>query len=491
MVVAELILIIEDLFYYEKEADKSAQLTVTYASTGGNPPTWEAGTGPHSSGSHKYDGVIDCFQSLNYATSGDENHLQALDLTTSLWFKTDGVGQVSSEQMLFFWEGKGTYPTSDYYKLSLGSENDGRLLFAFDTESSLSDLTECLSTNEYDDGEWYHATAVRYGSNVDDCELYITDIDGANPESMISGSCTDCAGSQILEQDATDRWYVGSQQDAGNYFKGWIDDVMHWNGDALDSTEADDLSITNYGTGAHKLDVSIDRTDENGVFESNLYSDSASLISFQDNKAQSDTTDAAYSMFNVTMNMPQTIILPLQRLNFSLAFVPSTSTWEALELDMKVDDSGFSPFPSYLQIPPPDNPFNGYIVYDNDDELEVFVNNIGTDGIYYIYSGTRVSFYDDAGTSYASLIHYINGTTATYEVDIDKDSIYIPPGNSSRMYFFDQPTDHPCQGTGSSCQAANIIPPGNYRIAAWVNGYSDQGETFGRSMVLGNIEVVE
>ena len=103
-----------------------------------------------------------------------------------------------------------------------------------------------------------------------------------------------------------------------------------------------------------------------------------------------------------------------------------------------------------------------------------------------------MSVYDDAGgSSYASLIHYINGTTGPYVVDIGKDSIYIPTGKSAQMYFFDKPTDHPCQGTGSSCQASNIIPAGNYRIAAWVNGYSDQGETFGRSVVLGNIEVLE
>ena len=59
------------------------------------------------------------------------------------------------------------------------------------------------------------------------------------------------------------------------------------------------------------------------------------------------------------------------------------------------------------------------------------------------------------------------------------------------MIFYKQPTDHPCQGVGSSCLDANIIPIGNYRITAWVNGYSDQGETFGRLVVLGNVEVVE
>jgi len=196
-------------------------------------------------------------------------------------------------------------------------------------------------------------------------------------------------------------------------------------------------------------------------------------------------------MFNVTMNMPQIVLQPLQRLNFSLAFVPSTSTWEALELDMKIDDTGFSPHPSYLQIPFPDNPFSSYLRYDNDNELQLIVNNIGTDGVYFIYAGTRVAFDNAPSGSYASLIHYINGTTPTYFINSISDSIYIPAGNSSQMYFYKEPTDHPCQGAGSACGAANIIPAGSYRLAAWVNGYTDQGETFGRSMVLGTVDVVE
>ena len=189
--------------------------------------------------------------------------------------------------------------------------------------------------------------------------------------------------------------------------------------------------------------------------------------------------------------MPQTVVLPLQRLNFSMAFIPSTATWEALELDFKVDDTGFtSPHPSYMQIPMPDYPFTSYITYDNDDELELFINNVGDDGIYFIYSGTRVAF-DGANGSYASLIKFVNGTTNPYLLDIDKDSIYIAAGESAHMYFYKGPTDHPCQNQGTSCGAANVIPAGDYRLAAWVNGYSDQGETFGRSVVLGNILVKE
>jgi len=194
-------------------------------------------------------------------------------------------------------------------------------------------------------------------------------------------------------------------------------------------------------------------------------------------------------MLNVTMSLPQTVVLPLQRLNFSMAFVPSTSTWEALELDMKIDDTGFiTPHPSYLQIPTPDNPFSSYITYDKTTEMEYFVNNIGDDGVYFIYSGTRITFDGSLG-AYASLIKSVNGTGGNWEVDIDSDSIYIPAGESAQMYFWKEPTDHPCAGNGAGCNNANVILNGDYRVAAWVNGYSDQGETFGRSVVLGNVLV--
>ena len=459
----------------------AAQLNVNYGTTGN--PDWQAGTGPHGSGSYYYDGVSMCHRSINNISTGNGNFPGSTDNTSSLWFRTDGVGLVSSEQMLAFWGGS-AYPSNDYYKISLGQDGTGRVLFEYNLNNGGTHTSTCRSVNEYDDGNWYNVIAVRTGLN-DGCDLYITDINGADAETSVTSSPN--WGSSSM--DSNGKWYVGSAQETGNYFKGWIDDVMHWNDDALSSSEADDLSLTNYGNKAHQLDVNLDLTDENGVFVSNLYAGPATAIAFQDPKNQGGTIDSAYTMFNVTMSLPQTIVLPLQRLNFSMAFVPSTSTWEALELDMKIDDTGFTtPHPSYIQIPMPNNPFSSYIVYDNNDQLELFVNNIGDDGIFFIYSGTRISF-DGVGGSYASLIRYVNGTTASYQVDIDSDSIYIPTGESAHLYFFSGPTNHPCQAAGTSCQNANIIPAGDYRVAAWINGYSDQGETFGRSVVLGNVIV--
>jgi len=141
-----------------------------------------------------------------------------------------------------------------------------------------------------------------------------------------------------------------------------------------------------------------------------------------------------------------------------------------------------------LQIPTPDNPFPGYLLYDPDDEMVLFINNFGIDGIYFVYQGTRITF-GDGTDSFASHIHFVNGTTAAYAVDTDSDSIYIPAGDTAELYFYANPTDHPCQAAGQSCQDANIIPDKQYKVNAWINGYSDQGESFSRSVFLGNVVV--
>lgn len=464
-------------------AGQAARLTVSYGTTG--TPDWQDGSGPHGSGAYYYDGANMCHRSTENVSDARGNDIQNNPTTTSLWFRTDGVDQVSTEQMLVFWEGGGNYPSSDYYKISLGEDGTGRILFEFNMDLGGGDTSTCRSVNEYDDGNWYNVIAVKTFSN-DRCDLYITDITGVDAETPLTHSPNH--GSSSVDVDG--RWYVGSMEQRAYYFNGWIDDIMHWNDDALTADEAEDLSITNYGGTAHQLDVSMNVTDSNGVVTSNVYLEKGISIPFVDSKGLSDSTDSAYTMTNVTMILPQVSISALERLNYTMSFVPSTSTWEALELDMKIDDVGFvTPYPSYLQLPEPDNPFPSYVVYDNDDEMELFVNNTGEDGIYFVFPGTRLSFYSETLGSYASLVHYVNGTSAPYAVDVDKDSIYIPTGESAQIFFFAHPSNHPC--AGSNCQNADFIPPGVYSMAAWVNGYSDQGETFGRTVQLGTVTVQE
>jgi hypothetical protein len=318
--------------------------------------------------------------------------------------------------------------------------------------------------------------------------LYVYDITGTlKPgESIVAGTQTGTG--ETIAVNAGDKMYVGSRTEIDDFFDGWIDDVFHWNTVELDSTDAQTIARVNHGTAAHKFDVSIDVHDNNGDWLRNEYNSTDEIIPYHDPKHLNQITDDnALGMYDITMSgVPEITVDSTERLNFTMAFKPASGTWEPLKMGLKIDDDTLSPQTSHLVIPLPDNPFASYLSYDPDDQLILYVTNTGEDGIYFVYSGTRISF-DDGTDSYASHIRYINGTSAGFAVDIDSDSIYIPSGQKAELHFFDHPSDHPC-GT-QSCQDANIIPDGTYRTAAWVNGYTDQGESFGRSILLGSTQV--
>jgi len=463
---------------HDKSGGTPAELTVNW-SFGGGAPDWQPGSGPHGSGSNYFDGVNECLFSKKVISNGDGNNIDNDDDTTSLWFKTDGA--VTSEQYLVYWGDNNDCPVCDSYGIALtGGASGGKINFTFNTDDG-SDTTSCVSTLEYDDNIWHHVVGAR-DRNSDKCTLYITNLDGSNPESAIV--VDNNYGSNDVDADG--HWVVGTYKNTdGKWFKGWIDDIFHWNEDELSTTEVDELADTNFGTEAHGLVVNLNITDKDGVFVSNLYSAPLEPISFQDPKGLSVSDDNAYSNFNVTINLPQTTILPQQRLNFSVNYISPTAPWEDLELDMKIDDTGILPHSSYLQAPHPDNAFQGYVVYDNDSDFVMLVNNAGSDGIYFVYPGTRITFNGTLG-SYAGIIDTINGTGGSWVVDENIDSIYIPSGQLAELYF-NPSSDRPCQAGNCGTR----VLPGEYKVSVWLNGYSDQGETFGRSVALGQVTVLD
>jgi len=461
-------------------------LTINWSTTNSGNPEWQDGSGPHASGAYYFDGINACFRSQNNITNSDDNDIDEEPDTTSLWFRSEEA--VTSEQHLVYWDGDGSCPACDYYKIAL--DNTGKVLFEFDTDTSTSTgVSTCLSTSEYDDDTWYHVTAVRGAngdsSNSDDCTLYIEDINGNNLETI---TVSYSYGSDRVDADG--KWYVGSNKaENGNWFKGWIDDVMHWNGDGgsefLGSAEAEDLAKTNYGTGAHKFDVWLDQTDKDGILIQNIYNSLQANFPFQDPKGLGDNDDNGYSVFNFTFNMPQVDVTAGERLNFSMNFIDSTSTWEALDLDMKIDDETLSPYPSFLEIQSPDNPFSSYFIYDNDFDVEVWITNTGANGIYFIQQGTRISLNGTNG-AYAAMIKSVNGTGPLYQMSYDRDSLYIPIASKVKIYFH-PPTDHP----SVTPIVGTRIPAGTYTATTWLEGYDDQGESFARSVKLGSVLVVD
>jgi hypothetical protein len=325
--------------------------------------------------------------------------------------------------------------------------------------------------------------------------LYVYDITGTlKPgESVVAGTQTGTG--ETIAVNAGDKMYVGSRTEIDDFFDGWIDDVFHWNTVELDSTAAQALARVNHGTAAHKFDVSIDIHDTNGVWLRNEYTSTDEIIPYHDPKHFAPTTnDNALGKYNITMSgVPAITVDSTERLNFTMAFKPASGTWQDMRMGIKLDDTTLSPQPSFLHIPTPDNPFASYVRYDKTAPLEMFIENIGEDGVYYVYSGTRVSF-DNGTHSYASLIDSVNGTSpSSWTVDMTHDSLYIAPGEVAHMYFYAEPSDHPCQDVGSDCVQNNpdamIIPDGTWRMAAWINGYTNMGESFGRSVLLGSADV--
>ncbi|GEM_PF-2054924 len=383
-----------------------------------------------------------------------------------------------------------TTSITDYYRINLEAST-GKVVFNFKHTSGSG--TTCKSTNRYDDGNWYHVVAVRESTN-NNCSMYITKLDGTDAESPITSSVGGSSGTIVI----SGKWYVGSNATGnGNFFNGWVDDIIHWNGKALtNNPEADDLSHTNYGVAAHKLVLQVNKTDQNGVLVSNVINKTVN-VPFYDPKGTDDNTDSTYGVLNYTSVVGTTNVAINERIKFGTKYVVSNSTWNPLELDMKVDDQNMSPWPSFLQIPTPDIPFPSYFVYDNDNRLAVNVFNIGPYGSWFVYQGTRAVFDSPTfGTSYAALICSVNstesdpcstaGANSAWRVTEDRDSIFIPVNNVGRVYFWsvqDRPDRDLSGGT--------VIPPGQYDMYVFIDGYDERGEKFLRNLQLGRVTVVE
>jgi len=440
-------------------------------------PDWQAGTGPHGSGAYYFNGIDDCLRSINNVSSVDGIYSEPD--TTALWFKTDGQLPPSGEWDLVYWEGPCSSSKCYYYKIYL--DNQANVVFSFNTKNSAGqEITTCESTKGYDDNQWYHVVAVRNNTEPDQCILYISYLNGTDSEAAIS--VTNFYAGESVNADGY--WRVGSnKQENANWFKGWIDDVIHWNEKALNATEADDLSRTNYGTGAHKLDLRLDITDQDGNYITNLVNDSAVAVPFFDPKAQDDNYDGTYGTFNTTTALSKISLSANERLNFTINWVPSTTEWKALELDMKIDDENMLPYPSFLQIPQPDATLSGYYTFDNDNEIKVLVTNSGTTGAWFTYQGSRVTFDDlSTTTSYAGIIKRLNGTI----VDVNNDSILVPPGYTAEINFT-QPKSTPTNSTGT----VDLIPPSTYKMYVYLKGYDETGQLFLRTKNIGSVTVIE
>ncbi len=473
----------EDMIHHFEESgtpDDSGPNNINLTKCGGQKaPTFFSNSGPNGTGTYYFDSnQNDCMR----VTGGGINdiNISTEPDTTAFWFR-HGTGQPSTtKQVLLVWDDN---QDPDYYEIALGdgtTANRGKIVFTYDENSG---QTKCMSPSNsiVTDQKWHHVVAVRASLNnppgmippaiSDRCYLYIDGVQVADGVAVGSG------GTSSVD---IDRLTIGNnRQENGNAFVGYLDDIVHWSDKALSPTEAFDLYRTSYGVSAHKLNFVLSKTNQNGVpippviIASNNYP-----LEFIDGKQISDNTDSKYPGANYTFTLPQVSLAAGERLNFTMSYS------SGLNMFFRIDDSSMtSPKSSFIQTGGrPDNPFPSYFSHDRDNEVQFFVSNSGTSGMWMTYQGTRVTFDTISGTtSYAGLIHNVNGSN----VDVNTDSILIPAGQIADMRFY-RPQTIP----KTPEVPANVIPTGTYNMYVFINGYDEMGKSFLRTFSVGLIQVI-
>ncbi|MGI0010303.1 MAG: LamG domain-containing protein, partial [Nitrosopumilaceae archaeon] len=442
--------------------------------TFGKQPTYAGNIGPNASGTFYFDGG-DCMRSKNNVNNN--NDVGATPDSTAFWFKLY-TPISANKQTLVRWEKNGGSPVK-YYDISIGtSSNAGKVVFEFNTKNSGSgEITTCLSTNRVDDGKWHHLVAVRKdgsGNPQQKCQLYI---DGSlNSENQDPHN--------TANMDADGKWYVGNNRaENADFFKGWIDDIIHWNSKALDASEVTDLYKTSYGTNAHKITFKIDKVDKDGNLIQNLRTNSSYPLSFQDGKSNYNSPSAAdWKWFNFTTPNVGSVSLTNQRIRFNMTFNhPAVNSGE-LDMKLRIDDVGITSDlgNSFIQIPKPDTTFPGYYTYDNDNFPLVTVMNNSPNGAWVSFLTRAVFDSLDTSSSYGALIKKVD-TTA---LSASNDSPFFTPSQTHDVEF-----DKPYTIPGSS--ASGLIPPGRYKLNVFLSGYDENGLIYLQTSYIGVVRVVD
>ncbi len=212
--------------------------------------------------------------------------------------------------------------------------------------------------------------------NHHQCELYI------NATSVATSSLGDGDNDVSI-----DEIFIGAQDNSSNLgFYGVIDDVLHWDDYALSTTEITDLSNTNYGAATHLVKFSMNKTDVNGVFQSNIVTDNNYPLKFLDGGSDGDFLDS----FNYTSNISSISFTSTERLVFGM------SGLTGLDMDMRIDDTSLTGLPdnSFLQYPSTSDIFSSYISVVADQTTDLTVYNVGPSSMWITYEGTRLIFED-------------------------------------------------------------------------------------------------
>jgi hypothetical protein len=417
--------------------------------SGSERPTYESEGGPHSSGAFRFDGG----DYIELDKEHNENDIHQAPDTTALWFKADDG--INDDQVIYRAEKN---DGSEYYEIGIDIDDD--VYFTF---SAGGTPTTCESSGfDYENGNWQHLVAVR-PSNYQ-CTLYInaTDVD-LTPQSGGGGN-----------NIKIDKIYVGAEDDnPGDGFNGVIDDILHWDNHDLSSTEVTDLYNTNYGNSAHVVTFYMNKTDNDGIIQTNFATDTSYPLKFLDGKENGAFLDS----FNyTTTTLTWTNFTDSERLVLDIQFV------SGLDMNIRIDDTTLllSPRNTFLQPPDSNVPFQSYITVVADQTKTLRVYNGGPETAWITYEGTRLTFDDVASSNtFASVILQANAT----DVNSIQDSKSFPVGMILDLTF--STAKNPPATTGST----GLITPGSYNMKMHITGYDVAGKNLIRTIEFGIVTV--
>lgn len=450
--------------------------TTTNDLTVNNNPSWSPTGGVNGSGGFTFTGsqYLD-----NTITSRSADDLST-PATISGWFETSGS---TSKQVILRFGSNGD--TAPFYEISL--DNAGHVLSRF-AGASNSLINTCQTTGTYANSNWHHFVAVETTSgSILTCNLYIDNNGNGNGETVgpTQTSCSSCTN------HPTGKWSIGRDDSSSgiNYFKGNVDDVIIWNGNALTSSQAIDLYHTDYGTASHTITFTLDIVDQYGNLISHVNSGSISNIPlpFKDSYGtypNTPSSTAAWGQTNFTISGSQITVQPGQKVKFKMTWIPPSSGQLYMKLDL--DNNLISGPTSMLETPvfSAGGPLPGYwtVSFSNP---QVSVYNKGPYQAW-LTINSRIVFETLDGTqAYASWF----SSFVDSDNKISQDSPLIPVGGSQTLGFAvpcQQPTDG---GGGNNCLTSSSI--GNtYRMYVYLNGYDQKGNIFVGTEYFGPVKMV-
>jgi hypothetical protein len=439
------------ILHFESNSDPEDSTENTSGHTLGSSthrPTFQSTGGPHSSGAFSFDGGD--YIEINVEA---ENNIHRAADATSLWFKaTDGI---SGKQILYH---ASQNNDDEYYEIGIDANDN--VYFEFLTQKNKTP-TKCISNGfDYENDKWQHLVAVR--PTDQSCALYI------NATSVSTSSAGTGDGDINI-----DEIFIGAEDNNPGYgFNGIIDDVLHWDNYALISGEVTDLKNTNYGNAAHLVTFYMNKTDENGIFISNIGTDSSYPLKFLDGKKNGEFLTS----FNYTKSIESSVsFLSTQRLVFDMQFE------SGLDMDMRIDDTSMTLTDnSFLQTPSADYSFSSYLTIIGDQSFDIQMYNVGPETAWITFAKTRITF-DDVSSSntYASLLLQANGT----DVTSNQDSIAFPALTTLDLTF-SSPKNPP-----STSGSTGIIMPGRYAMIMHIEGYDINGASVSKTVNFGTVSV--